>query len=498
MRQTSSSWRRSSRGNRAVSSAIVICLLGAMLMALMAGHARAKSGLELTNASGATVHDNHYTDKCQVHLTVQPRGHGSFSEDGPGTKSYYYQVTTPSGAVLLAGIDPPAGVPNTSHKLLTWGTGLTTPVQLCPFNDSPNQHATKAKYKLWVTEVSDFQPGKGSFGFVSKKSKTIEFQVRIPKHGDTDDDDGDMDGRPGHGGSHGGGGSGGNNGGANNGGGTGGTGGGTVGDIGAAGPLVTANKFYDTNANGLFDLGEPLLTGWKVVVTDPLLVSSAFFTPVGVSLSTPGGHRVDEITPQGSWLQTSLRVDGGYTNGGLPNQQPQSASFVFNNENHDVLFGNVCLGAGGARPILFWVSPSGETLMNNSPGNMSEAIALLINMNLRNAQGNHFDPASYSHLKTWLLAATTSNMAYILSAQLATLTLNAQVGSVSRSALVWTGLRFTTVDALILAANDELGLHGFTALGDPNRAIQEDLASLLSQANSNSSFVQTTPCSIRY
>ena len=40
-------------------------------------------------------------------------------------------------------------------------------------------------------------------------------------------------------------------------------------------------------------------------------------------------------------------------------------------------------------------------------------------LNLRNANGTNFDPSSYNTFRSWLLSATATNMAYMLSAQLA-------------------------------------------------------------------------------
>ena len=55
---------------------------------------------------------------------------------------------------------------------------------------------------------------------------------------------------------------------------------------------------------------------------------------------------------------------------------------------------------------------------------------MLRNLNLRNADGSNFDPTTPAQVKTWLSKATATNMAYMLSAQLAAMALNVNNGKV--------------------------------------------------------------------
>lgn len=50
--------------------------------------------------------------------------------------------------------------------------GIT--VQLCPYEDTPNPGGV---YKVWVTRVEDYSPGKGKHGFRPSRSKTDNFKV---------------------------------------------------------------------------------------------------------------------------------------------------------------------------------------------------------------------------------------------------------------------------------------------------------------------------------
>src|SRR5439155_3852997 len=114
-------------------------------------------------------------------------------------------------------------------------------------------------------------------------------------------------------------------------------------------------------------------------------------------------------------------------------------------------------------------------------------------------------------LSNWLNSATATNMAYMLSAQLAAMKLNVAFGSVSGSALVFAGtppagctpaglstLGYLTINNLIADANSLLGSAGGnnTVVPSPLRSCEEFLKSALDNANNNLSFVQSTPCDV--
>ena len=165
------------------------------------------------------------------------------------------------------------------------------------------------------------------------------------------------------------------------------------------------------------------------------------------------------------------------------------------NDNKTVEFGNLCLGTGGGLTLGFWSNKNGHALFG------SDDLALMVSLNLRNANGSDFDPSGYSAFRTWLLAATATNMAYMLSAQLAAMELNVFNSKVIGSALIYApgtnsanALGFATVNAVMAEANAELGSHGLTLAGGPYRAYQEALKNALDRANNNKTFVQPTPC----
>jgi hypothetical protein len=55
-------------------------------------------------------------------------------------------------------------------------------------------------------------------------------------------------------------------------------------------------------------------------------------------------------------------------------------------------------------------------------------------------------------------------------------------------------LGFATVNAVIIEANTELGIHGTALAGDPWRGYQEALKNALDKACNNLNYVQATPC----
>jgi hypothetical protein len=189
---------------------------------------------------------------------------------------------------------------------------------------------------------------------------------------------------------------------------------------------------------------------------------------------------------------------------------------VVEDETQAVTFGNLCLGTGDNTPRTkgFWTNKNGQALYGVDDNNAMRAL------NLRNANGTAYDPplsppatlkAAYDSFKAWLGSANATNMAYMLSAQLAAMKLNTLNGLVNPASLVYApgllpfdavndipglnALGFISVADLITAANADLGLHGNTTTGS-FRAYQEALKNVIDAANQDNStvFVQPTAC----
>jgi hypothetical protein len=240
-------------------------------------------------------------------------------------------------------------------------------------------------------------------------------------------------------------------------------------------------KFYDANANGLNDDGQ-LITGWKVRIEDG--IDYIRYTPVTI-LIDPDDYTVTEFMPlELNWMGTT------------PN--PVYITLAAG-DNETVEFGNLCFAPGGGLTLGFWSNKNGQALIGSAD------INVLIALNLRNANGTDFDPANKAAFRNWLLNATATNMAYMLSAQLAAMEMNVFNGFVNPNSLIYApgtmsanALGFATVGAVMAEANNELGLHGLTLDGSPYRTYQEALKNALDNANNNKNFVSPTPCAFSF
>jgi hypothetical protein len=237
-------------------------------------------------------------------------------------------------------------------------------------------------------------------------------------------------------------------------------------------------KFYDANANGLNDDGQEI-TGWKVRIQDD--IDYIRFTPVDILVDPNDTYTVTEFAPiETNWMATT----------------PNPVQFyLLEGEDHSVEFGNLCVGAGGGLTLGFWSNKNGQALFG------SDDLALMVSLNLRNANGSNFDPANYAQFRTWLLGATATNMANMLSAQLAAMELNVNNGKVNSASLIYApgsssanSLGFATVSALMAETNTSLGANGSTIASGAVRTYQEALKNALDRANNNLNFVQATPC----
>lgn len=194
---------------------LALAMAGVLSLALApwAG-AHAPSGAIFTTLSdGSEVNFNQFPSKEAVYLDGGPGPGAPQTAAGLDDGTYVFQVTDPSGKVLLS--TDPAGcrqftvangiitgvVPFNSCAHLT-GTDIdhgATTVQLMPYLDTPNPGGV---YKVWVTRVEDYllgasqlgvsaadalntvDPGRApgnSHGFIPAHSKTDNFKVkRVP------------------------------------------------------------------------------------------------------------------------------------------------------------------------------------------------------------------------------------------------------------------------------------------------------------------------------
>lgn len=257
---------------------------------------------------------------------------------------------------------------------------------------------------------------------------------------------------------------------------------------------IAGRVFCDASGDGTDNGGtEPGLAGWTVQLdrnadgTVDATTTSGADGSYSFGALTAGTYRVREVLPAG-WTRTTpdpadILVSAGVNVTG-------------------VNFGNVQIGSSGdGKGMGFWTNRNGKAVMNDG-GSVSPELQLLRDLNLRTSSGGNFEPTTYDQFADWLRRANASNMAYMLSAQLATLALNVEAGFISSTAVVYApkllpfapiaGLSsqgFISVSALMSAANAELGAHGNTTAGGSFRGFQEALKSVIEQANDSKSFI---------
>jgi hypothetical protein len=230
-----------------------------------------------TDSTCSGVDLNIYGAKSDVYLNGGPSHPGAASLP-PG--DYYVQVTDPSGACVLgtSGITKPFHVNADGSvpciqlcAVLTQGPCAGNGSDSCGYNDTTNPGG---EYKVWVSSESSF---------TNNSTKTDNFKVR--------------------------------------------SGGGGPGDT----ATLCVNKFYDANANGLDDDGQPI-NGWKyqVFADDNLIIDAETYH---CSVVDPGTYHVIEGTPvESTWVHTTpTQVDLTLAAG-----ETQTADFS-----------NLCLGGCG-------------------------------------------------------------------------------------------------------------------------------------------------------
>lgn len=226
--------------------------LGLTFLLTLPAIAAISGSVQTTFANGTTVNGNLYPSKADVYLTGGPQNMNSsgLSPDG----IYYFEVTSPSGAVLLSsdsiycrvvvvvggvmdGVPTAANDPNYAADLANCtntggafhalGTANAAngslPVQLLPYNDTTNNGG---EYKVTVSTDPTFSNG---------DTKSDNFKVREP------------------------------------------------------GPAyVTVCKFNDLNGNGTLESGEPFIPGWPITATGVDSVSGATNATVMVQTDDTG------------------------------------------------------------------------------------------------------------------------------------------------------------------------------------------------------------------
>ncbi len=380
------------------------------------------NGITYTSLSdGGAVNRNIYTERIDVYANGGRHGPTLWLKNGLPDGIYYFQVTTPNGVLLSKG-------PATSRQL--WvingvvagyyidpatkrqdyhANGEYNPldgsraVELAPFDETDDN---RGEYVLWLIRKFDDLGNQISFPASSRRrERRLTFSKDSVK-----------------------------------------TDGFKVFQQGAAMTTLGGMKFYDTDADGVHDLGEGPIAGFRINVfydppDDDPDVGFILFDPMSVGYTTVTALdgtwlvmsavldgvpiKVCEVLPgTGSdcdWLQTmpdmGLNLTFKVATGGCyMGMTPAGGGALFGLD-----FGNVCLcPLFGGHTMGFWHNTNGEE-------RFTEADRLaMVGLCLRNVDGTHFDPSDHADLSDYLVNSEGSdayNMANMLSAQLAALVL---------------------------------------------------------------------------
>ncbi len=251
---------------------------------------------------------------------------------------------------------------------------------------------------------------------------------------------------------------------------------------------ITACKFYDLNFNGVED-GEDPVMGITFVLTkaDGTFLAEGTTGACGCVHFTdllPGCYTLTEVLTS-NWIPTTdTKIEG------IVVACEEGAS-----EQRE--FGNVKIGCdGGGHTHGFWSNKNGQKAFEG----IDDAVGILQLLSLRNDDGSPFEPTSYDEFRTWLKDARATNMAYMLSAQLAAMALNVAAGFVDSHALVYApdveganAFGFVAISEVITQSVAALAANGYTPAGDINRSYQEILKDALDAANNNENFLCLAP-----
>ena len=168
-----------------------VALLMLSLISSAASAAQVTGAIFTTLVDGSSVNHNIYNSKQDVYLNGGPNSpNAPCTAAGLPNGDYYFQVTDPSGKVLLSKDSLDERKVHVAGGFITayLGTDLGThqfgvgkcnsiTVGLMPFNDTPNPGG---EYKVWMQSTAGFN------GFQPSKSKTDNFKA--PGDVDTDGD----------------------------------------------------------------------------------------------------------------------------------------------------------------------------------------------------------------------------------------------------------------------------------------------------------------------
>jgi hypothetical protein len=473
-----------------------------------------------TKSDGTSVNQNIYDAKADVYLNGGPQNQ---NPHGLPDGQYFYQVTNPSGSVLLSDDNADCRRLQVVGGVITGSVNGTvcaghangtfnpangsTPVQLVPFLDTPNNGG---EYKVWLIRQASTTTIDGAnpkvIHFSNDNAKTDNFKVRV-----------NCVDNP---------------------------------DLPICNPnppdvFLSGHKFYDANANALDDDGQDV-AGIQIVIA--ITTPAGPLPPATVTTDVNGdwtygpvpagsGYVVSENLPcvdgnndsicdVGSyWVQTAPLPDGtgfqGYTG-------------TANSNVNGLDFGNVCFYPGsGGLTLGYWSNKNGQKVMTNGGPygidpdvypvidippdgtGMPKDLMFLQRLNLKETStsrrfpnGADYDPPNYDNFRNWLLNGNAVNMSYMLSVQLSATSLDVRHKFLFDSQIVDARnvcnsigdcFGFVSIGEIRQLANESLDDHSLTVSGSPWRDSQEQMKNFLDGVNNNRlAFASASPCSVFY
>lgn len=408
---------------------------------------------------GATVNQNKYASKADVYLNGGPQNQNA---NGLPNGTYYFQVTDPSGATLLSTDNAVCRQLLVVNGAVAGATGPcphangafnpannSTPVQLIPFDDTPNNGGEYKVHLIRQTSQTSIDPNNPKvILFREADSKTDNFKVDKPIA------------------------------------------------PGCTTAMLKGVKFFDADANGIKAALEPGLAGVRVsIIVDggiPAVVTTLADGSWSYEIPVGSTYKVCEILPitcpadiPGSyWVQTAPVKDS-------LGEQCYSGKVTNCNDIAGLNFGDLSFGpAKGGLTLGFWSNKNGQAVMKSTDNFASALLFLSDNLCLKDYNGADFNPTSYPQFRTWLLGGNAVNMAYMLSVQLSATSLDVRYSYLSDNTIVDAsslGLGLVKIGILRTAANDSLcGPNGNrTFTGNPLRKDQEILKNALDAINNN-------------
>ena len=270
--------------------------------------------------------------------------------------------------------------------------------------------------------------------------------------------------------------------------------------------VMSGSKFYDANADGVWDPAEVGIPGWQVnwvdgtsgsTLTDAqgdysisvAQLATDTFTLTEGQPSPVAGVTWHQTTPSGTVVPSGVSADPGSNvttaNGAY------SVELGVNGLVSGLDFGNYCTKNNtGGYTLGFWSNKNGQALLKaNDPAWQ----AVVNSAPLVKANGSTWTVSgtftqAYTPFRTWLLNATATNMAYMLSVQLAVTKLDDVYSTLDTSGLVYVaGQGWKTIADVIALATASLNAAGGTntVAQSALRTEQETYKNILDALNNN-------------